>query len=112
MMEYLSGFFKHDQGMIYDTCQTEVCQSVFKKIYVLLRCVTDSGRCWTRRTADFSFFLTHNLLIFFHNLLAGPQTLVFVFTVFFPPAEIPLPPTEEVHVFLLFCNVRVLLFHV
>lgn len=29
MMEYLSGFFKHDQGMIYDTRQTEVCQSFF-----------------------------------------------------------------------------------
>lgn len=55
-MEYLSGFFKHDQGMIYDMRQTEVCQSFFLIKHVLSRCVTDSGRCWSRRTADFTLF--------------------------------------------------------
>lgn len=61
----------------------------------------------------FLFFKTGNLLIFFFDLLAGPQTLLFVFTVFFPPpAGISLLPTEEVHSFSAFSNVRVVVFHV
>lgn len=107
MMEYLSGFFKHDEGMIYDTRQTEVCQSFFLKTCFIKMC-SSQGKLLTLH------FFTPNLLTFVHNLLAGPQTLVFVFTVVFFPHLLKFlcPPTEEVHVFLLFCNVRVLLFHV
>lgn len=91
MMEYLSGFFKHDQGMIYDTRQTEVWEKFFFfKCYIKMR--NSEGKLLT-----LLFFspitCSYSSIIYLQDHKHWCLFLPFVFCLFFPPpAEIPLPP--------------------